>query len=325
VAALGLPEPGMDPWLPAPSSMLAALEPVSCHGLHRLRTALRGATSSLDMYRSAAVVVLINETSPIRFGAFGDTLLLGARGFLGLPDGSFCLLEPQGQLSSAEQGALLDMVSSSPERIWFACISQRFIDRHPVLVSRLAVEETPELAEYVYRLDEQAALAGTEHGSRRRQADRFERDARPELVPIAEEDLERCRQLSETWLAVKRDTVEDADRRALREDTAAVRFCLSNFHALDLFGWLVVAGDEPVGYMICERITDAVVAWRVGKSLRKGHGAVAWMEREIARRLLALGFEYWNWDIDGGVAGVREHKRRARPCRVERAFRMGPA
>lgn len=321
----------MSPTIPPSRAPWPGFEFATAEDIVRLQHGVQ-ITSSLDLYRSSALMVGVAEKTPMYFASQpGGGLLIASRGFLGTEVGSLALLEPQGTLTPATQEVLLELFENAQEPMCMTCVSRAFLETYPELVSRFEVHEVPELAEYRYFLEEWATMAGAAHYSRRRYAAKIEREQTCRVVAISADHLEACELVSERWHLAKATTgvtamLGETGGQALEEDEAAFKNALAHWKEFGLFGWLFLSQDasnrEPLGFMIFEHLRDGVVGGRFGKAGRQPQGLSSFMERESAKLLLGMGYSILNADIDAGVPGLRFRKQQARPHELAMAHRL---
>jgi hypothetical protein len=196
---------------------------------------------------------------------------------------------------------------------------QTVVAFEPSSVAELEVVEVRDNADYVYSLQDLANLTGRRFEQRRRGVRLF-REAFPrhevrELSARASCDRCSMEQLLERWL-----TSRDADGAAEPRELAAFRRCLEPEVGADLVYVGVLVEDELVGFTVNELVHAEFCMAHFVRALPGWRGLSELLEHETAKRLLARGCRWMNYQEDLGIPGLRSWKMSWRPVRFLRKF-----
>lgn len=178
----------------------------------------------------------------------------------------------------------------------------------------LGLTVAPMGGDYVYDMARLIDLAGSDLKSKRHARNRFLRDNDVWTEPLRPEHVAECRTLLRSWRndmpdAVPGGTLEPTDvadaaliRHRRRLETLATEQALQHFHALDLTGMVVRAGQRLVGFTFGQPLTSRQASIVIEKADRRFVGAAQFIFSEFCSR-------YWreypecnagdDWDIPG--------------------------
>jgi hypothetical protein len=260
-----------------------------------------------------------SDTHPVRLARLGDTLLFW-RG----PHERGGVLPPL--------GAPLDAVGVRRALEWAAGEGgpARFF-RVPEATARtlvaadgaLAARAERDHADYVYRREELATLAGRHYDGKRNLIKKFYKAADAVFQPLDSALAAECLRLQSEWCA-DRGCSENPDLDA--EDHAVVR-TLELWNELPLRGGALLVGGPArriAGFAVAERLTadTAVIHFEKGSTLYPG--VYQALNQLVCERLLA-DFEFVNREQDLGVEGLRKAKLSYRPVLLLEKFEVKAA
>jgi hypothetical protein len=174
---------------------------------------------------------------------------------------------------------------------------------------RFAFEENRDYAEYFYRAERLAEMAGPELAKKRSNLRRFYRNCPGELdaQSLAPEHFADLYAFLDEWME---ENIEDHDAAALRRERKSIEMQLSHFELFRLSGVAVYIGGRLRGFAYGTPLSDRVFDGLVMKGDRSVVQLGVFLYREMARR---CGCETINAEEDVGVPGLRESKLSYRP------------
>ena len=173
--------------------------------------------------------------------------------------------------------------------------------------------------DYLYDLEQQAALAGPLLRKKRNLVRQFERafpDAR--LAIVAEKDVPEVVQLA----AALNRRLHQCD--FLGEEEGALAAAERYFAPLGMGGVVLRLGDgTPVGFSLFSRMADGVTFdIHFEKADHTVKGAPQTLTAKLAAHLAALGGKIMNREQDMGEPGLRQAKRSLDPCGMIERVRL---
>ena len=163
-------------------------------------------------------------------------------------------------------------------------------------------------ADYVYKIERLASLAGKKLQGKRNHCNRFEA-AYPDyrVIELTPELLPRCREFTENWYAAHIESGVDMDYAGER---IAIKRAFDNFEALHLEGILLETTDGMVAFSMGSHIRPDTFDVHFEKALADVNGAYPMVNREFARLLHARYPElrWLNREDDMGIEGLRRAK-----------------
>lgn len=242
-------------------------------------------------------------------------------------DGRFWVIETRGGLPHFPIGEAFD-----PETLYFLAQTARswgfrpeFYDvpascaARPDVAAFFTVEHDDGADDYLYDLEQQAALAGPLLRKKRNLVRQFERafpDAR--LTVVGEADVPEIVRLA---TALNRK-LRPCD--FLGEEDAALAAVPRWFAPLGMGGAVLRLGDgTPVGFSLFSRMADGVTFdIHFEKADHSVKGAPQTLTAKLAAHLIALGGRYMNREQDMGEPGLRQAKRSLDPCGMVERVRL---
>lgn len=228
------------------------------------------------------------------------------------------LLQPVGIFSPESQARLLAEIGRMAEPLRIVCVSRAFIDRHPGFVRHFTVAEDRAFANYVYRSEDLAELAGRRYAKKRNliaqtrelytwQVERLTAATVPDC-------LDACRAISEP--------VNANANRLLRFELDALKETLAHFGALRQDGLLLRVDGAVAGVAVFEPIAPDTAAVHFEKADRRHKGIYQVLNMECARLIRDLGFPRINREEDLDEPGLRQAKLSYHPSEIMPAYTL---
>lgn len=167
-------------------------------------------------------------------------------------------------------------------------------------------------ADYLYAARTFLGYPGRERQNKRRLVRQLLADHAMAVLPLQDHRAAAFSVL-EGWLADKGKQPGDADDRACRQ-------ALADPGALGLQGFLHLAADEPVGWVLAEPLYGGTWAVRFAKGRAALGGLYPWMFQHLCRNL--PGVSWLNFEQDLGVPGFRRSKLSYGPERLAPKYRV---
>jgi hypothetical protein len=230
---------------------------------------------------------------------------------------SVCLM-PLGDMEIAESvGRLLDDAHARHTRLRFFTATERAVQAlQNAFPGRFICEENRDYAEYFYRADVLAEMAGPELAKKRGNLRRFYRSCPGELEirSLGEAHFDELYAFLDRWLE---QNIEDHDAHALLREKNSIEMQLRHFALFRLRGVAVYIGGQLRGFAYGTPLSDAVFDGLVMKGDRSVRQLGILLYREMAR---CCGCAYINAEEDVGVPGLRESKLSYYPVKLLKKF-----
>ena len=236
-----------------------------------------------------------------------DTLLLCARVD---PDPQPRLLQPLGQFSEPVQETLLAHARELPTPLVIESVGAEFLARHPAFVAHFHVVANRDSANYVYRTEDLAALAGSGYAKKRNLIQQATRLYAWRIEPLGPQHSQECLAVGDD-IAAKRTTV------TLQQESRALATALREFGALGLHGLLLRTDNRPAAFSIFDRLNPTTAVVLFERALRNEKGLYQVINQETARAIAAQGLTFINREEDLGDPGLRRAKLSYHPVRLE--------
>jgi len=236
-----------------------------------------------------------------------DTLLLCARV---APDPQPRLLQPLGRFSETLQKNLLARARELPAALVIESVSAEFLARHPAFVAHFHVLANRDSANYVYRTEDLAELAGSRYAKKRNLIQQATRLYAWRIQPLGPQHSQECSAVSDD-IAAKRTTV------TLQQESQALATAIREFSALRLHGLLLHIDDRPAAFSIFDRLNPTTALVLFERALRNEKGLYQVINQETARAIAAQGLAFINREEDLGDPGLRRAKLSYDPVRLE--------
>lgn len=160
-------------------------------------------------------------------------------------------------------------------------------------------------ADYLYSTERLAGLIGRRMHRKRNAVKRFETE-RPDVcvAPLNVENLDAAALIAERWRANR----PDADSPELAAETRALETAFRFFDALNLFGRLVLDGDEPLGFALLSATSNLVCDEHFEKATPDGAASYPLLCRAASQLALERGARWLNREEDLNSQGLRTAK-----------------
>ena len=184
----------------------------------------------------------------------------------------------------------------------------------------------PKEPDYLYRVEELAALAGDRFKSQRALCNRIERMAEVAVTAYGLSDRRDCRSLLLEWQEQKRSASLESLGRLLLEDAPAVHEVIwSHAAELGLVGTVIRIGGRVKGYTFGYWLTPDTWCVLLEIADRSVPGLAQYMFRESCRRASAQGAVFVNTMDDAGLQGLRASKQTYHPVAMVENFVLSEA
>ena len=162
--------------------------------------------------------------------------------------------------------------------------------------------------DYVYEIDRLADLKGKKLQAKRNHCNRFETNFPDyEILPLTEELLPPCRELTEKWYLSHEEGSPETDYSG---EKAAISKAFDNFSALRMEGIGLKTDEGIVAFSMGNLIRGDTFDVNFEKAIGEVHGAYPMINREFARRIREKHPEvrFLNREDDMGLEGLRKAK-----------------
>ncbi len=181
------------------------------------------------------------------------------------------------------------------------------------------IEEFRDGAEYIYSVEEQAALSGGKFAHLRKAINRLTAvDTDWQTEDITPANINRVRRVVVAW-----NSYRSPDEYTFVADTAATFDVLEDLTALGLTGTLLMADGEPAAYILASELSPDTLDIHSAK-----HGGVdgnvdfLCMQRFCQR--FSGRYAYLNREDDMGLPGLRQRKLHFQPISLTEIWRATP-
>lgn len=160
-------------------------------------------------------------------------------------------------------------------------------------------------ADYLYSTEKTAGLTGRRMHRKRNAIKRFEKE-RPgvRVAPLTVENWDAAAQIAERW----RSNRPDADSAELTAEKRALETAPRFFEELNLFGRLVLDGDEPLGFALLSATSATVCNEHFEKATPDGADSYPLLCRAASQLALDRGARWLNREEDLNSQGLRAAK-----------------
>jgi len=160
--------------------------------------------------------------------------------------------------------------------------------------------------DYLYRVEELAALAGRKFHAKRNHIAAFSKEYAWQYEELNDRNLTDVLQTADAWYEQRAAVYGDPDG-ALAEENRAIHELLQHRCAIELIGGLIRVDGRAVAFTLGSPLTADTFDTLVEKALSPYDKAYAVINREFARVSLQ-GYTYVNRENDVGVEGLRRAK-----------------
>ena len=245
-------------------------------------------------------IYLWAEAYNTRICRYKDTLLIrGGQGcrYFGFPNGVYDLREIIPILSDDARSRGCPLILSPVEEHQKDELLAAFPDRFDV-------EENRNEYDYVYDINELAALSGSRYHGKRNHIAKLTR-AYPDWVcePITAANAAECVAMEAEWCA----EYAGDEGGSIHAEQEIITRALREMEQLELFGALIRINGKVIAFTIGERLNADTIDVHFEKALTEYREAYALINREFCA-MNAGRFSYVNREEDMGLDGLRQAK-----------------
>ena len=192
----------------------------------------------------------------------------------------------------------------------FPLVLQGLEERHVALLSksfpgRFEIAEDPIYADYLYEAERLISLTGKKLHGKRNHINRFCAEHEWQFRPLRAKDHDACIALTRHWMDGADDSTDTVESELI-----AIEKAFQYYDTLELFGGILLAEGEIVGYTIGEKISSDTFNVHFEKARSDINGAYPMVNREFVRAICARWPEirYINREDDMGLENLRRSK-----------------
>lgn len=165
------------------------------------------------------------------------------------------------------------------------------------------IHEDRDNADYVYRVDDLALLAGRRYAKKRNHIKQCLNSHTCEYVPITPEVLTECEAMQENWCKSR-----DCGRNpGLCNEANAIAEIFAHFMEFKLLGGAIRVDGTIQAYAIAEELHPGTAVWHFEKAMGNIQGLGQLINQWFSKNSLT-SFEYVNREQDLGIPGIRQAK-----------------
>jgi len=164
-------------------------------------------------------------------------------------------------------------------------------------------EANRDMADYIYRREDLAGLAGKKYHQKRNHIARFERGNTWRCEAITPAVLDECLEMERQWVARN----AEKDPVGLRGELRALERCFAHYEAFGFCGALLRAGGRIVAFTLGEELCGHCFCTHFEKAFTEEPGAYQMINRCFAAVCLE-NYEFVNREEDLGDEGLRRAK-----------------
>jgi len=165
------------------------------------------------------------------------------------------------------------------------------------------IHEDRDNADYVYRVDDLAELAGRHYAKKRNHIKQCLSSHTCEYVPITPELIGECEAMQENWCKSR-----DCGRNpGLCNEANAIAETFAHFKEFELLGGAIRVDGTIQAYAIAEELHPGTAVWHFEKAMGNIQGLGQLINQWFSKYGLS-GFEYVNREQDLGIPGMRQAK-----------------
>ncbi|MCL2300724.1 MAG: phosphatidylglycerol lysyltransferase domain-containing protein [Firmicutes bacterium] len=170
-------------------------------------------------------------------------------------------------------------------------------------------ESNRDYADYIYRQEDLAGLAGKKYHQKRNHIARFERGNAWQCEPITPGALDECLEMERQWVARN----GGKNPKDLRDEQRALERCFAHYEALELCGVLLRAEGRVVAFTLGEELNEHCFCTHFEKAFIEEPGAYQMVNQCFAASCLG-NYEFVNREEDLGDEGLRRAKQSYYPA-----------
>ena len=165
---------------------------------------------------------------------------------------------------------------------------------------------SPDDADYLFDARQFDDYPGRALAKKRNQVRQLLAGCMPRCLPFDADTAEAARNVLQGWMAQKGKALGEADESACLE-------AIAEASAFGLEGYVHLAGEQPVGFVLAQELQPGVFVMRFAKGLDSHVGIYPYMFQHFCRKF-ARPVRWLNFEQDMGIAGFRRSKRSYGPA-----------
>lgn len=228
------------------------------------------------------------------------------------------ILQPLGAFSKECQEMLLSEMSKLNYQIIIYGVNSWFIERFPDFTSHFDIINDQGFANYIYRAEDLALLAGRRYSKKRNLLSQAEGSYQWVANPMKKCCLPECINLLEQ---IAYDDQIETDQ-SLMNERLALDYTLSHFSDLNQKGVVINVNEKPVAFSIYEELNHNTAIVHYEKADRNYKGLYQLINRETSKVILESGYEFINREEDLNLPGLRKAKQSYYPVEVRPAYQL---
>lgn len=191
------------------------------------------------------------------------------------------------------------------------------------LNQKYKIEEDIDNHDYVYKIKDLAALEGGKYKQYRNMVSRFTRENPDhQLIYFKNQDtrimLDQFQKVIKDWTNNTNNT--DGIKHEYRAITRMTNFA-KHFNMFNV--GLYIKG-KLAGFSFNELIKDKFVMSHFEKADKNITGIYQYLDYKICQKLNEIGYQYYNWQQDLGIDGLRKSKQAANPIGFIKKYTISP-
>lgn len=186
---------------------------------------------------------------------------------------------------------------------------------------RILVEEDPSNFDYILSVQKLAELKGREHASKRHLANKFEY----EYTNVVFESVSLNKSLFETHALPILELAKEKRGslpNELQHEFEAIQRLFDKLECENLLLSTAFIDRKLAAFSIDEMLPNKYAISHFFKADYSYKGVTEYMNRRIAKYLLSVGIEYWNWEQDLGIESLKRMKSSYRPARLLKKYKI---
>ena len=188
--------------------------------------------------------------------------------------------------------------------------------------SSLVTHADEENFDYIFSTQQIASSAGGDLKRKRKYANQFARlyqNAHFKTHPITDARVQRhLRSTFATWNLQK----HPGDTTALRYEEMAFKRLLKTASEHDVIASCVYDGDTMIGFSLDELLGKGYAISHFLKADTHYTGVYEYLNQNTAKFLMQKGIQYWNWEQDLNIEGLRKLKLSYRPINYLKKYKI---
>lgn len=181
---------------------------------------------------------------------------------------------------------------------------------------KLQLEYDRGSCEYIYDRQSHLLKQGKKYERIRREIHRLELKYRLSAERLTNENL------SAGWNVIEKWQKQNSEEKVgmIADDYLVAKNVMDYFYALELKGVLIYVDGKPMATAIGGEITQDTYAIWVAKMCERKEGLMFYLLEQLFL-VIPSEYPYVNGDDDMNIEGIRIHKRKMKPCRMNEVWR----